>query len=179
MDSIYHTHKPEGGGDYLKLKDGDKVKMRIASEPAVSVYKRGQNPRYSWIVFNREKDIAQVYTAGVSVYNQIADLVDEWGDPKGFDITIKRTGSGMQDTSYNVSPVKESRDLTSDELEVVKAMDLIKLSKGKWLAEYAEDAQLPPPISDSPSDILPDNDPPPSDADAPPPSDDDLDPFPN
>lgn len=167
MESIYHTHKPDMGGDYLKLKDGDKVKLRIASEPAIVVYKRGDNPRYSWVVFNRALDVAQVYTAGISVYGQIADLVDEWGDPKGFDITIKRTGSGMTDTSYNVSPVKESRDLTKDELEVVQAVDLIKLSKGKWLADYAKDARLPEPVIDSPTDILPDDDPGPSDDDAP------------
>ena len=146
--SVYKDHKPaSGGGDYLKLKDGDKVKLRIASEPAISVYKAGDRPRYSWIVWNREAKLPQVYSAGVSVYGQIADLSEEWGDPQSFDITIKRTGSGMQDTSYSVTPVKDSVDLTKDELAEVKKVDLIMAIKGKWLSDFVKDEQLPSPVS--------------------------------
>lgn len=144
-NSIYQTHKPDsGGGVYLKLKDGDKVKLRITSEPAISVYKEGDKPRYSWVVWNRGAKQAQVYTAGISVYSQIADLVDEWGEPTSFDLTIKREGSGMQDTSYLVSPVRESAELTKDEQAEVDKIDLISACKGKLLSAYVEDHVLPP-----------------------------------
>lgn len=146
-ESIYQQYKPQGGGDtYFKLKDGDRVKLRIASEPAISVYKEGDKPRYSWIVFNRELDKPQVYTAGVSVYSQIADLTEEWGAPQEFDVIIKRTGSGLQDTSYGVTPVKKSDDLTDEQLEEVKKVNLLSACKGKWLADYVEDKVLPDPI---------------------------------
>lgn len=147
MDSIYATYKPAGGDDYLKLKDGDKVRLRIASEPAISIYKQGDRPRYSWVVFNRDAKLAQVYTGGVSIFNAIADMTDEWGDPTTFDITIKRTGSGLQDTTYSVTPVKTSDDLTDEELESVAKIDLIAAIKGKWLQEFADDATLPDPIT--------------------------------
>lgn len=147
--SIYQQHQPQGGNDlYLKLKDGDKVKLRIASEPAITVFKEGDKPRYNWIVWNRELSKPQVYGAGVSVYGQIADLVEEWGEPTEFDITIKRTGSGMQDTEYSVVPVKTSAELTKTQQEEVDKIDLPKACKGKWLADYVKDGVLPAPLSD-------------------------------
>lgn len=164
MDSIYATYKPAGGGDYLKLRDGDKIKLRIVSEPAISVYREGDKPRYSWVVWNRDEKKAQVYTAGISVYRQIADLTEEWGNPQDFDITIKRTGSGMQDTEYSVVPVKTSASLSDGEQEEVDKVDLLKASKGKWLSDYAQDAQLPAPVTDSPAR---EESPPPNDEDAP------------
>lgn len=145
--SIYQTHKPSsGGGDFLKLRDGDSVKMRIASEPAISVYNSGDRPRYSWVVWNRDANKAQIYTSGISVFKQIAALIEDWGEPTEFDIRIARSGSGLQDTEYIVTPVKVSKDLTDDELEAVNSLDLTKLIKGKWLADYEEDMVLPEPI---------------------------------
>lgn len=144
--SIYSEHKPEGSdGLYLKLKDGDKPKLRIASEPVISVYRKGDRPRYSWIVWNRGNDKAQVYTSGVSVYRQIADLTEEWGDPQEFDITIKRTGSGMNDTEYSVVPVKTSDSLTKEQEKETSNIDLPKAAGGKWLKDYVSDGELPTP----------------------------------
>lgn len=146
-ESIYKQHTPSsGGGDFLKLRDGDKVQLRITTDPAISVYKQGDRPRYSWVVFNRDIKQPQIYSAGVSVYNAIADMTDEWGDPTTFDITIKRTGSGIQDTSYSVLPVKTSAELTNQQVEDCDKLDLVKIIKGKWLADYIKDNQLPAPV---------------------------------
>ena len=156
--SVYSEHQPGGGNDlYLKLKDGDKVKLRIASEPVITIYKKGDKPRYAWVVWNRDINKAQVYPSGVSVYSQIADLEEEWGSPDSFDITIKRTGAGMQDTEYSVVPVKNSDDLTKEEQAEVDKVDLVQATKGKWLAEYIEDRVLPEPKTDE----LPDEEVPP------------------
>jgi len=145
--SIYAKHQPStGGGDFLKLKDGDKVKLRIASEPVGTIYKKGDKLRYGWVVFNRDADKAQVLTSGISIYRQIADLVEDWGEPTDFDITIKRTGSGPLDTEYSVVPVKVSKDLTDEELDKVNEIDLPKLTKGRWLADIEEDGKLPEPV---------------------------------
>ncbi len=163
MESIYKRHNPGNtSGLYLKLGDGDKVRMRITSAPAISVYKAGDKPRYSWIVWNRELKKPQIYSAGISVYRQIGDLEDEWGDPTEFDITIKRTGL-MMETEYSVVPVKTSTDLTPAEQDEVDKIDLPQAIKGKWLEDYAQDGELPPPVSDSPRDAAP----PPSDEDNP------------
>lgn len=151
MSSIYQTYKPQGDSNlYLKLKDGDRAKLRIASEPAVSVYKEGDKPRYSWVVFNRELNKPQVYTSGISVYSQIADLTEEWGDAQEFDIIIKRTGSGLSDTSYSVTPVKQSADLTKEQMSEVNLIELTTAIKGKWLADYVDDNELPDPVMPTP-----------------------------
>lgn len=163
MESIYKRHNPGNtNGLYLKLGDGDKVKLRIVSAPAISVYKEGDKPRYSWIVWNRELKKPQVYSSGISVFRQIADLEDEWGAPTDFDITIKRTGL-MMETEYSVVPVKASDDLTTEQQGEVDKINLPQAIKGKWLADYVEDGELPDPVSDAP----PSTDPAPTDADAP------------
>lgn len=157
MGSVYQTHKPSGGNDlYLRLKDGDKVKLRVVSEPVITVYKEGDRPRYAWVVFNRELGKPQVFNAGVSIYNQIADLTEEWGEPQKFDVVIKRTGSGLQDTEYSVVPVKTSNDLTKEELAEVEKIDLVQATKGKWLADYVEDNELPDPIDSTPRETVTD-----------------------
>lgn len=151
--SIYKDYRPGSTNDlYLKLADGNKVKGRIVSEPAISVYSEGQKPRYSWIIFVREfngKPVnkPQILTKGISIYNGIADLVDEWGDVQEFDIVIKRTGAGLNDTEYSVTPVKTSADLTKEELAEVEKIDLVQATKGKWLADYIDDKELPTPIT--------------------------------
>ncbi len=150
--SIYQDHQPSGGNDlYCKLQDGDKIKGRVASEPAINIYAEGQKPRYSWIIFVREfngKEVnkPQILTKGISVYNGIADLVEEWSEPTQFDLVIKRTGSGLNDTEYSVTPVKTSTDLTEDQLAEVEKIDLPQAIKGKWLADYVDDGILPDPI---------------------------------
>lgn len=157
MSDIYKTYKPKSGGDlYLKLKDGDSVKLRIASEPAIFTNEFPQQDgsvkiteRFAWVVFNRNENKAQVYAAGKSVYGQIADLVDEWGDPQEFDVTIKRSGEGLE-TKYGVVPSPKSVDLTKEELAEVKAVDLLKATGGRWLADFANDGEMPEPRSKAP-----------------------------
>lgn len=146
--SIYSTHKPTGGDQelYLKLKDGDAVKMRIYSEPAITLYEEGQRPRYAWVIINHNNKKAQVFNAGVSIFSQIADLAEEWGDPTEFDITVRRKGSGMQDTEYSVVPVKNPTAPTKEQEAEADKIDLIGATKGKWLREYEEDGKLPDPL---------------------------------
>ena len=151
MESVYKQHNPGNtNGLYLKLGDGDKVKLRIASEPAISVYKQGDKPRYSLVVWNRELNKPQIYSSGISVFRQIADLEDEWGSPDSFDITIKRTGL-MMETEYSVVPVKASVELTKDQQAEVDKIDLPQAIKGKWLSDYVEDGELPDPVTSGPS----------------------------
>lgn len=161
-DSIYKQHRPGNSDDlYCKLLDGDKIKGRIVGEPSMSVYKQGDKPRYSWLIFVREKNgkpvnRPQILTKGISVYNGIADLAEDWGDPTEFDVAIKRTGSGLQDTEYSVTPVKSSPDLTKEELAEAEKINLVQATKGKWLRQFEEDRILPDPIVDFvPDEVAP------------------------
>lgn len=146
--SIYTEHKPEGSTDglYLKLKDGDSYKLRIVSDPVITVYKEGDRPRYGWVVYNHDLKKPQVFNAGVSIYGQISALVEDWGEPTDFDIRVKREGSGLQDTTYTVTPVKNSTDVPKDAQAEIDKIDLPQATKGKWLSDYIEDRILPDPM---------------------------------
>ena len=54
-----------------------------------------------------------------SIMQAIKALVDnsDWGDPKEYDITVSRSGEGL-DTKYTVQP-SPHKDLTSDEVELI------------------------------------------------------------
>jgi hypothetical protein len=163
MNSIYITHKPAGGGDglFLKLKSGDAVKMRIASPPAVYDQsftdddgKVTVSTRYAWVVWNRNEERAQVFSQGKSVFNQLADLVPEWGEPDSYDITVKRTGEQLE-TRYSVTPAPKSVDLTTEQKAECAKIDLLAAVKGFWLSD-AELNQSPKAESWDQSEPLPD-----------------------
>lgn len=146
-NSLYQQHRPGNSDDlYLKLSDGDAVKMRIFSKPVIIVYKEGQRPRYAWVVINHNNKKAQVYGAGVSVYSQIADLEQDWGEITEHDITIRRKGSGQFDTEYSVVPVKNSIAPTKEQEAEAEKIDLVGATKGKWLEDFITDGQLPEPV---------------------------------
>lgn len=144
MTSIYTEHKPAGGSDglFLKLKDGESVKIRIASDPAIydQTFDDKITTRYAWVVYNRNEKKAQIFSQGVSVFRQLADLVEEWGEPTGFDVTVKRTGE-MLETRYSITPAPKSTDLTKEEEAECKAIDLLAVVKGRWLSDFNDDPE--------------------------------------
>jgi len=136
--SVWQDHKPvSGSGDYLKLKNGDRKKVRFTSEPAVVTYD-GKKLRYQVVLYNKTDKMAQIYEFGPQVFGQIGELAEDWGVPTEFDMTIGRTGSTQFDTAYSVTPSPKSVDLTPDE---VTAINTIKFptSKSRMLADYMKD----------------------------------------
>lgn len=166
MDSIYQTYRPSGGDDglYLKTKDGDSIKLRIASEPAINTSEFTQPDgttkevtRFSWVVWNRDLKKAQVLSKGPSVYNQIADLFEEWNSPTTFDITLKHTGE-MLNTEYSVIPSPKSVDLTKEEQAECDKIDLLKAVRGYWLKDFKDGGTPTPAPEDKVYDVDDDTD---------------------
>jgi hypothetical protein len=155
MSSIYQTHKPAGGGDnlFLKLKDGEQAKIRIFSEPAIynQEFDGNVTTRYAWVVWNYGEKKAQVFSQGVSVFKQLSDLVEEWGEPTEYDITIKRTGE-MLETRYSVTPSPKSIGLSADDKKACAAVDLLSAVNGRWLKDFLEDKDNRDEIVPMPSD---------------------------
>lgn len=159
--SIYKTHKPEGGssGLYLKISDGEAVKLRIASDPAIFTQEYTNEDtgevtvttKYAWVVWNRKDNKAQVFQGGKSIFNQLADLVEEWGEPTDFDVTIKRTGT-MLETRWSVSPAPKSDPLTKEQQAECDKVDLLGAVKGTWLADFNKEPEFSE--DDVPEDFL-------------------------
>lgn len=152
--SVYDTHKPaagEGGGLYLKIKDGETVKLRIVSEPAIFETegerdgKTTLNTRYGWIVFNQDTKAAQILQQSATFFKSIAVLAqdEEWGDPLSYDIKVSRQGSGFNDTTYTVMPSANRESLDPEVKDAVKKIDLLEMLKKSpfsqrvmWLSEF-------------------------------------------
>lgn len=162
MSSIYDTHKPaagEGGGLYLKIADGETVKLRIASEPAIFETegerdgKTTISTRYGWKVFNQETKQAQILQQSATFFKNLAALAqdEEWGDPTGYDIKVTRKGSSFNDTTYTITPSNNREILDSEASEAVKAVDLLEKLKASpfsqrvmWLSEFDKMANAAP-----------------------------------
>jgi hypothetical protein len=159
MSDVYKTHVPEsGGGLYLRLKDGETAKVRIASEPAIyeSVSERDgketKSTRYAWLVFNQEKRIPQVMQQSATFFKTVASLAqdDEWGDPTDYDIKITRHGANFNDTTYTVTPSANRDPLDTEARKAVKEINLIEKIEVSpfahhvyWLSEFDEKQNRP------------------------------------
>lgn len=160
MNSIYKTYKPAGSGDglFLRLKDGESVKLRVVSEPAVYTQEFGEGDekkittRYAWVVFNHNEKRSQVFSQGVSVFRQLAELVEDWGEPTDYDVTVRRTGE-MLETRYSVTPAPKSIELSAEEKAECEKIDLLGAVKGNWLKDFEDGAEMPAPKKPEPDTV--------------------------
>lgn len=147
MSDIYKTHVPESGGTglYLKITDGQTVKLRIASEPAI--FESESQPdeqgntrlstRYGWLVWNQDEQIPQILQQSATFFKNLAVLAqdEEYGDPTGYDIKIKRVGTGLE-TTYTITPSANREPLGAKAQEELKAIDLIEKLKASPYAQH-------------------------------------------
>jgi hypothetical protein len=155
--NVYTNHKPAGGTDglFLDLKDGERARIRVASEPAISSNEfkdpdTGEitlTTRYSWVVWNRDEKRPQVLSKGASVFKQFAALVEDWDEPTQYDATIKREGT-MLATRWTVTPSPKSEPLTKEEQAECDKVDLLKAVKGNWLRDFEDGGEQAAPLED-------------------------------
>jgi hypothetical protein len=152
--SVYTDYKlPNNSGGYLKIEDGQSLKLRIVSEPVVfeNEFKGNLSTRYAWVVWNMDEEIAQAWVGNVTFYRSIANLAqdEDWGDPKTYAIKVKREGTGT-DTKYHVTPVAlpEDQKLTDGQRTEIAKVDLIKAISAApsaqhvaWLSDVVEQMQ--------------------------------------
>jgi len=127
-----------GGSDFFSLEQGEN-KLRLVSEfeerfvhwdqanrRSISVSSlddlfAGEKPRRRFLAYaiDRKDGAIKMLEVGASVIKQLKELAvsEDYGfeDMPAYDITIKKTGSGM-DTEYTVIPARENTELTEEEL---------------------------------------------------------------
>lgn len=125
-------------GPYLRLSEkGQSIRIRIASAPfhfeeTFNDPEKGEtvNERFAWVVIHKEvgEDKKVVKTAttfkgGPMIYGAIRDLamMDDWGDPKGYDLTITRTEE--KGKYYTVVPSPNGKPLSDEELKMIADAD--------------------------------------------------------
>ncbi len=149
LSTKYPDVGSKGSGLFLKLNDGDTVKVRLMSDPIYfdSEYKGNLSSRFAWVVYNQDENKAQIWATNGATYNSIKDLVldEEYGDPTQYDIKITRTGTEQQ-TRYSVRPGTLRNKPTAEMTEACEALNPIELidkpdstSHVMWLNEHREE----------------------------------------
>lgn len=181
MSDIYKTHVPQsgGGGLYLKITDGQTVKLRIVSEPAI--FESESQPdeqghtristRYGWLVWNQEEQTPHILQQSATFFKQLAGLAqdDEYGDPTGYDIKVKRDGNGL-DTTYMITPSANRDPLGANAQKELSAIDLLEKLKASPYAQHVmwlDDAKNKPAPKPEAEDTLLKKTPPTIDRDEP------------
>lgn len=160
-----------GGGAFLKLKSG-KNRMRILELPIVSsrIFRAGQAPKtlFAWPVYSYDEQKVCVLQKGASIFNQIGDIVAEYGEelPMACDLVINVKGSGLE-TQYSVVAAPVKSQLPKDYLNDMPQMDKL-IKNGITLKDFSDGKDPATTTADDAHDYAGDDSPPPSDADAPP-----------
>ena len=144
-----------GGGDYLRLKDGDNFKVRFFGEVYVFLDKYG-NTRWGNVVWNYTEDKAQAYSYTKTIVNRVKELEEDedWGDVREYDVKVSRKGSTKEDTEYSLTPNPSKNPLTKEQKEACEKLDLSKMFKGSVTIDAFNDGvELTKPDELSESDI--------------------------
>lgn len=153
IDEIRGYNPPSNSGTFLKLNDGETVKVRITSLPVIfqNEYNQGEevniSTRFAFIIWNHDDNKAQIWqTNGATYGQQISPLLEdeEYGDWRKYDVKISRSGEKAQ-TRYSVRPGVKQYDLEDEQLDAVGSIDIIALlnkqdsnSQVMWLNEWRE-----------------------------------------
>jgi len=134
---LYAKNKPAsaGGEDFLKLQDGDSVRVRFLDLPVefTTEYQDGsKGVRWAWPIYNFDEGKMMIFEAGKMIYNALNDLIqdEEYGDPSEYDVKVARTGKTQNDTRYTITPTRENKELP----EGAEPIDVYKV---KSSSQYA------------------------------------------
>lgn len=94
--------------------------MTIMRDPNFTV-----NEVFHFVVIDRADSGAKIFTTTGGVYGRVRDLANnpEWGDPKGYDLTITRTEQPGKNY-YDIVASPNKFDLTADERQKVDALNV-------------------------------------------------------
>jgi len=137
----FNAKRPDGGGLYIRLKDGDSVEgvFRGVARDFHTVWKDGKTEeasegapgasfRFKMNLVLKENGVlvAKIFEGGWKVYEQLVTLEAAKYDLDRTTVLISRKGSTKNDTKYTVMPVKGG-ELNDDENAGLENVDLIDL----------------------------------------------------
>lgn len=139
-----------GGGDYLKMKEGDN-RFRLMSEclPHQSAYQGKKNFKWLCYVLDRRDGKVKPFFMPHKIYKAIEALQTnpdyEFFDvPMPYDLTVNALKAGTKDVVYTVVPARKNTAVTEAEEEDLAAAkplaDLQKALKEKAAERTAAEA---------------------------------------
>jgi len=82
--------------------------------------------RSSLEVINDYRLIALTFGRSDYIWNQLVDVYNDWGQLDKGVIRVKRTGSGMLDTSYSISATARDMEIPEDKFEEQADLPAVK-----------------------------------------------------
>lgn len=150
----FDFNKVGGGGLFLKFQSGQPVTVRVlTTDPIVSNKtftdkKTGEisvSTRFAFIVYNFTEGKAQILQVGPSIAREFGKLhVDQdfGANIRKLDIKITPSGEGLE-RRYDIKVLQTAHDMTADQVNEAKAIDLDEKVEGGRLSEYDADAAKP------------------------------------
>jgi hypothetical protein len=156
---------PSGSGQFMKLVKGDN-KIRILSEPVLGwgwweetddgkkpfrvktfeeAVKKGQEPiKHFWamVVYNydsKEIQILEITQKTIQRAIETYHYDDDWGNPRDYDLVIKRSGDGMETEYQVIAKPKKELDKSITEAYEKSDIKLEALFGGKYPVEEEVD----------------------------------------
>jgi len=119
-DALRNKEIPGGGGGlFVKLTEGNPVKLRIlTTDPIVTKDKFG-NTKFAFIVWNYTENKAMILNKGASIANEIKRLhldEDYGADIQKMGIKITTKGQ-LKETRYSVDPLPNAEELTKEQVD--------------------------------------------------------------
>lgn len=117
-----------GGGDYLKLKEGDN-RLRLMSEclPHANEYQGQRNFKWLCYVLDRRDGKVKPFFMAHTIYKQIVALQTNedyafYDVPMPYDLTIHAIGAGTKEVKYTLMPARKNSPVTADETKQYAAL---------------------------------------------------------
>lgn len=152
-----------GGGNFLKLKDGESIKGVCRGEvyEFKIIWESGKSKvvgnndlngkhryRCNFVISESGKFVAKIWEFGITINNMLADLSEEY-DLTETKIKISRVGTGKE-TQYTIMPLAKdlisSKDLTEIDqisLNVLEHKQKPQDDMQRYASEVDEDEPLP------------------------------------
>lgn len=155
-DALSEFKFKESGGLFLTISKGDSVKIRVlTTDPLVTLNKKYGNTIFNFIVWNWDEGKAQVLSKGASIARPIQRIhtdEDYGADIQKVDLKLVATSTGPEDkdVEYSVNPLPKAENLTKEQLEEAKQIDLEKAvgGNGTRMSELNKGADLTPDVND-------------------------------
>lgn len=151
----YQFQESEGNSLFLTVKKGDSIKLRVLTvDPMISKDKYG-NTRFAFVVWNYNEQKAQILNKGASIARPIQQLhtdEDYGANIQKLDVKLVATSTGHEDkdVEYTLNPLPQSTDLTSEQVEEAKKINLENVIKNGIRMSAAAKGETTPEVTTSP-----------------------------
>lgn len=142
-----------GGGDYLKLKEGDN-RLRLMTEclPHQGSYQGQKNFKWLCYVIDRRDGKVKPFFMPHKIYKAIEALqinpdYEFFDVPMPYDLTVNAIKAGTKDVVYTVVPARKNSEVSE-----VERKELVALKPLAELQKALKDKQAEKAAADAPAD---------------------------